>query len=316
MKKQNAHFKDLLRETIETTKNTSKNNLVQQDANYFQQAILLLEYEKKELQKDVQFFTPDPSQSDFHINATNRVDDIMEQNKKLRLKLEAILKETKKENTEIEHLQREQMQLLRIFHENDEQKMKKLKNLFNVDDERMLSKKLFKERMKLHKKLCHLKVNKVKLLNEIQELTQNDREEDNVPDKAWKSELVVKKSEKVCPDFEVLKGKIAELEDERTGLLNQLQIVLEQSRNEIYERYCNLLKIMTKLELERFNVKHNLNMIPLQQNTENKNNLIRKYSNISNRWNSSECNCINIINSAYSTQEHYEVKLPEVCNIL
>lgn len=293
LKKQNAHFKGLLLDTIKIETVPKKNKLNQQDANCFEQGMLLLGHKnEKELLKDVKYFTPkSSSQTDFHKNVEDRIEKIIAENKRLREKLEAVLKGTQQECEEVIQIQNEQIPLFTIFQKNDEIKTKELKHLFNVTDEKSLNKKLFKEYLKIYQKTCQLSEIKYKLLRELQDLTQNH-------EMYGKYQMVTDKGED-------LNKNVVQLENEKANLINQLQHVLNQSRNQISKEHCCMLKIMTKLELERFNVKYNLN-IPLKQNTENEENFISELNtNNTSKSYSTDCNCINDIKFAYYLQ-HYK----------
>lgn len=69
-------------------------------------------------------------------------------------------------------------------------------------------------------------------------------------------------------EYESLYTKVLELEQERTTLLSELQIVLERSRKQIADEYSNLQKKILEIETEKAELRLTLNS--LNSNREDK----------------------------------------------
>lgn len=259
---QNSRFRNLLDSALEVTKQSLSDASIQKDENEFlQETIRLIEDEKVRMQEDLELLSSSETEGIFFY-----VKHLENDSLELRKKVDLLLNQIQKQTREIDQLKMEHMEfkfLLTQPNSNTEW----LKSIIRIDSRISGSAgaSLLEERFKLQKKIVNLEQKKTELLSAIDNMDKQKRVEVLSPKTAVKADLehaVFKAIDDVAKKkYQDLHFKVLDLEKERSQLLNDLQNVLDHSRTEIANEYCELQRKILEIESERKELQLNLNFM-------------------------------------------------------
>lgn len=250
LENQNARFKSLLESVLAVTNPTpSKSNLLRDEHQFLEDTIKLIEDEKQKMQEELEMLTASKT-----ISTENQLKKMESENLELRKKVEVLLTHAKKQTKEIQQLKAEQSEFKFLLTQPNVD-TRWLRNILQLDTlTKNTSLPLVQERHKLQNRIITLERRKTELLLAIEDVSKS-----NISDEQSKEfiktniERCVSKAldEAEEKEFEELQEKVNSLEIERSELLNQLQTVLDNSRNEIASEYCKLQQKILEIETHK-----------------------------------------------------------------
>ncbi|KAG5893769.1 hypothetical protein JTB14_005436 [Gonioctena quinquepunctata] len=254
LENQNARFKNLLDSALEVTKQSVSRTQIQKDETEFlEETIKLIEDEKTQMQNDLELISSSENE-EILINMKK----LENENVDLQKKVDLLLSQVHKHSKDMELLKREhsEFKFLLTQPESNPQWLKDILQLDNATTE-TTGLSLMEERYKLQRKIVSLERKKTELLTAIEDIGKPETRQ--TPTQNFKSDLekaLFKAIDDVAKrEYENLHLKVLDLEKERSQLLNELQAVLDSSKNEIASEYCKLQRKILEIETEKAELK-------------------------------------------------------------
>lgn len=254
LENQNARFKKLLESAVEVTKKSiSKTDLQEDDGQFWQDTIKLIENEKLKLQEDLILLSATEDE------LTLTIKKLETENLELQKKVEVLLQQTKFHEKEMEKMKTEHSEI-RFLLSRPDSNAEWFKKILQLDDGLTPNSSctaLVSERQKLQRKIMNLEKKKQELLSAIEDITspENARQVTSANIKSDLEKALFKAIDEVAKrEFDSLHLKVLDLEKERSDLLSQLQAVLDDSRKKIAEEYCKLQMKILEIEKEKLNL--------------------------------------------------------------
>lgn len=247
---QNIRFKSLLDSALEVTKHSiSGTNIQNDESEFLQQTIKLIEDEKQRMQEDMNLISSSENDS-LVFNVKHLESDTLE----LQKKVDVLVNHTQKQSKEIDQLKTELAEIkFLIIQPNSNSHL--LKNILLLDNAVAdnANASLVHERYKLQKKIVTLERKKTELMIAIEDMNSNVKRKGMATIFKNKLEKALFKAidDVANREYENLHVKVLDLEKEREKLLNELQNVLDSSRKEIANEYCKLQKKILEIETEK-----------------------------------------------------------------
>lgn len=234
---QNEKFKSLLDRALSVTKNTSSKSTA-----FERECLEIIEEESVHLKDDLSNLT-------------------LEEDPNLLRKIESLERLLKVQRDEIETLKAEHAEIKFLLLHPESRNSEWLKNILELDNDVTETTSLVEERFRLQRKILNLEKKKAELL-----LAINDAA---IPDTITHFINNEEEDEDQLTEYEDLRFKMLNLEDERSRLLNDLQCVLDRSRQQIAKEYNHLQSKIVEMELKKSSVKLSLKD-PHEQNVTSK----------------------------------------------
>lgn len=236
---QNEKFRNLLDRALTVTKSTSSKSTA-----FERECLEIIEEESAHLKDDLSSLS------------------VEEEPDKLR-KIESLERLLKVQRDEIETLKAEHAEIKFLLLHPESRNSEWLKNILELDDDvtEANNTSLVEERFRLQRKILNLEKKKAELL-----LAINDAA---IPDNITHFIDKDVEDEDQLTEYEDLRFKMLNLEDERSRLLNDLQCVLNRSRKQIAKEYNHLQSKIVEMELKKSSLKLSLKN-PHDQNVTSK----------------------------------------------
>lgn len=237
---QNEKFKNLLDRALTVTKSTSSKSTA-----FEKECLEIIEEESEHLKDDLSNLTLEGEPSN------------------LLAKIESLERLLKVQRGEIETLKAEHAEIKFLLLHPESRNSEWLKNILELDDDvtEANNSSLVEERFRLQRKILNLEKKKAELL-----LAINDAA---IPDNITHFINKDVEDEDQLTEYEDLRFKMLNLEDDRSRLLNDLQGVLDRSRKQIAREYNHLQSKIVEMELKKSSLKLSLKD-PHEQNVTSK----------------------------------------------
>lgn len=241
LERQNGKFKTLLEKALVVTKKCSSKSTACESL-FLQESIEIIERETENLKYDLNCLSIEEDSSGRR-SRTGTVDSV-----------EGLLQIQQKE---IDSLKAEHAEIKFLLLHPESRNTEWLKNILELEnDVSQTNVSLVEERFRLQRKILNLEKKKAELLLAINDAAIPI----NIGSSLHQGLSETSNDEDELSQYEDLRFRMLNLEDERSRLLNDLQCVLNRSRKEIAEEYNNLQAKILQVEQE----KASLNIVPIE----------------------------------------------------
>ncbi|CAG9840617.1 unnamed protein product [Diabrotica balteata] len=302
LENQNVQFKNLLDSAIEVTKQSVPRAEIHKDETTFlNETIRLIEAEKAKLQYDL----VDLKQYERE-DITSNIKALEKENADMREVIKSLSKEFQNALKDIQQLKLEHSEFKFLLTQ-PESNANWLKTILQLDNSLLENANipLMEQRYGLQQKIYKLEKKKTELLNVIDDISSPTNSKDLPAEKSVVVDTLYEHiNDESKKEYEDLYIKVLDLEQERSTLLSQLQLVLESSRKEIAGEYVQLQKKIREIEIEKGGLKFKLKIIgPSKDTPETSEDVLNQVEDTIDKEKKSENEAVENILNAFTNSE-------------